>query len=188
MKQEIQQGTPVESQPVWQEVVERTPILRRTLRSLPDSMLAALVRSLEKHRHELMPSRLFRDPEGGGCAVGMMLRELDPERYESRSPLRFWLRDRWRRRARSYPELASNPRLRHLEWLFDSSVRDVLGARGPEQRRASTAVGGWILREARAELKWRHAKSDLEQVSSSSRAHPEQRDYAMRPLSEQPEP
>src|SRR3954471_18222441 len=112
----------------WETVAERTPTLRRTLRGLPDTMLAALVRALENHVHELVPGRLFRDRSGGGCAVGLMLRELDPERYESGSALRFWLRDRWRRRAHSYPELAGNPRLRHLEWIFDRSVEELRAA------------------------------------------------------------
>src|SRR5436190_23852850 len=109
----------------WEAVLGRTPTLRRTLRGLPDTMLRALVQALENHLHALVPGRLFRDPAGGGCAVGLMLRELDPERYETRSRVRFWLRDRWRRRAQSYPELARNPRLRHLEWIFDRSFEEL---------------------------------------------------------------
>src|SRR3954453_5773346 len=128
MDREIHEGATDAPETGWEAVAERTPTLRRTLRGLPDTMLAALVRALEKHLHELVPGRLFRDPGGGGCAVGLMLRELDPERYESRSALGFWMRDRWRRRAHSYPELARNPRLRHLEWIFDRSVEELVAA------------------------------------------------------------
>jgi hypothetical protein len=162
MHREIQDGTAAVSPPGWEAVEESTPILRRTLRGLPDAMLAALVRALEKHVHELVPGRLFRDRNGGGCAVGLMLRELDPERYESPSALRFWLRDRWRRRARSYPELARNPRLRHLEWLFDRSVKELAARRPGSEGHATFRVGSWILSEARRELDWRRARGALE--------------------------
>lgn len=165
MDGEIQEVATTRPMSGWEAVAERTPTLRRTLRGLPDAMLTALIRALEKHRHDLVPGRLFRDRGGGGCAVGLMLRELDPERYESGSTLRFWLRDRWRRRAHSYPELARNPRLRHLEWIFDRSVKELApGAR--RRRSAAAAVGAWILREARLELGWRRARTALERGSS----------------------
>jgi hypothetical protein len=172
MDREIQDGTAVAQEAAWEAVMERTPTLRRTLRGLHDAMLAALVRGLEKHVHELVPGRLFRDRDGGGCAVGLMLRELDPERYESRSALRFWLRDRWRRRAHSYPELARNPRLRHLEWIFDRSVEELLGVGAADQRaHVTAAVGHWILSEAQLELNWRRARTALE-LSGAGRATP----------------
>jgi hypothetical protein len=159
---ETQDATAAVKPPVSEALAERTPTLRRTLRGLSDSMLAALVRALEKHLHQLVPGRLFRDRDGGGCAVGLMLRELDPGRYESRSTLRFWLRDRWRRRARSYPELARNPRLRHLEWIFDRSVKELEAARSDSRAGAASAVGGWILSEVRLELDWRRATAAFE--------------------------
>ena len=170
MDREIQDRMAALSPAGWEVVDERTPTLRRTLRGLPDTMLAALVRALEKHVHELVPGRLFRDRNGGGCAVGLMLRELDPERYESRSAVRFWVRDRWRRRARSYPELARNPRLRHLEWLFDRSVKELVAGRPGSQGRATFSVGSWILREARLELEWRQARSVLERSEGARQA------------------
>ena len=150
----------------WEAVLGRTPTLRRTLRGLPDTMLRALVQALENHLHELVPGRLFRDPAGGGCAVGLMLRELDPGRYDCRSRLRFWLRDRWRRRAQSYPELARNPRLRHLEWIFDRSVAELRAAGIGTQQPVASAVGGWILEEARMELDWRRARGSLERSAT----------------------
>jgi hypothetical protein len=163
---EIQQVATARPASGWEAVAERTPTLRRTLRGLPDTMLSALIRALEKHREDLVPGRLFRDRGGGGCAVGLMLRELDPDRYESGSTLRFWLRDRWRRRAHSYPELARNPRLRHLEWIFDRSVEELAPA-GARRRSAAAAVGAWILREARLELGWRRARAALERSRSA---------------------
>jgi hypothetical protein len=165
MEREIHDGAVTRPQAGWGAVAERTPTLRRTLRGLPDAMLAALVRALDKHVHELVPGRLFRDRDGGGCAVGLMLRELDPDRYESRSAVGFWLRDRWRRRAHSYPELADNPRLRHLEWIFDRSVEELRAAGSGSRQSVATTVGGWILKEARQELGWRSARGSFEQSS-----------------------
>jgi hypothetical protein len=108
-------------------------------------MLSALWRGLDRHGDELISGRLFKTRESGGCAVGVMLLELDPALAE-RGRLRFWLLDRWRRGTRSYRgPLARNPRLKHLEWIFDSLVAD-LGV---------TAAGHCVRLEAERELRWR---------------------------------
>jgi hypothetical protein len=83
-----------------------------------------------------------------------MLRELDPQ-LGDRGPLHFWLRDRWRSGSRSYRgPLARNPRLRHLEWLFDGIVAD-LRALGLPRDEAARGAGRRVRLEAERELQWR---------------------------------
>jgi hypothetical protein len=132
-------------------------LLLRTLRGLPDPLLAALLSGLEQHGDELMPGRLYRSPTGGGCAVGLMVRELDPAAFET-GRLRFWLRHGWRRAAGGYGGvLASCPRVRHLEYLFDRSVASVQAAApGTDARTAARSVGSWLTAQARVELGRRH--------------------------------
>lgn len=117
-------------------------------------MLSALWRGLDRHGDELVAGRLFKSRGSGGCAVGVMLLELDPG-LAGRGRVRFWLRDRWRRGTRSYRgPLATNPRLKHLEWIFDSLVDD-LGV---------ASAGRYVRLEAERELQWRaleHAPSRL---------------------------
>jgi hypothetical protein len=146
---------------------ERTQVLRRTLRPLPQPMLAALARGLDKHSDELVAGRLFKSRHGGGCPVGVMLRELDPDLCQS--GLRFWLRDRWRGGSRSYHgALAKNPRLKHLEWIFDGLVLD-LRERGLDGGQAATVAGGLIRREVERELQWRDAAASLSVASAPNR-------------------
>lgn len=136
-------------------LAERGPVLRRALRGLPEPMLEALVTGLSKHGDDLVAGRLYSG-RGGGCAVGVMLRELDPERYE-RGRLRFWLRDRWRRGVRSYAgPIHRTPRLWHLEWTFDAAATELRREGTARSRReAAVAVGAWVRDEAEAELRWR---------------------------------
>jgi hypothetical protein len=143
-------------------LAERLPVLRRTLRGLPDDMLEALMEGLAKHGDELVAGRLFSSPSGGGCAVGVMLQELDPERFSGR-PVRFWLRDRWRRGARSYHgPLSLNPRLKHLEWIFDDAAELIQAVKpGLSRRAAANAAGRWVWRAAEGELRWRQARDAL---------------------------
>jgi hypothetical protein len=132
---------------------ERGPVLRRTLRGLPDASLAALVRGLDRAGDRLAPGRLFRSG-GGGCPVGVMLHELEPDAYPARGT-RFWLLHAWRRRVRRYPGLArAHPRLQHLEWIFDRAAV-ASSERGLSRRDAALAVGRWFRAEAAAELDWR---------------------------------
>jgi hypothetical protein len=132
-------------------------LLLRTLRALPDPLLAALLVGLERHGDELMPGRLYRSTSSGGCAVGMMVRELHPEAFEI-GGLRFWLRHGWRRSARGYGGiLAECPRVRHLEYLFDHSVDAVqTAAPAAGAARAAESVGRWMRAHAEAELGRRH--------------------------------
>jgi hypothetical protein len=134
-----------------QVIRDRRPILRRTLRGLPDRHLAALVKGLSAHCDELVPGRLF--DARGGCAVGVMLRELDPERYAP-GRWRYLLRERWRRSVGSDWDLKrAFPRLVHLEMSFDRSVKIARNER-PElsDQEAAREVGRWFLAEARREV------------------------------------
>jgi hypothetical protein len=133
-------------------LVERRQMLRRTLRGLSDAQLEALATGLERHEEQLVAGRLFKSTEGGGCAVGVMLQELDA--VPSRGKAAFWLRDRWRRSVTSYGEVGRQPRLRHLEWGFDAAVQLLRGA-GVKRAEAVVAVGRWVRELAGHELAWR---------------------------------
>ena len=133
-------------------LVERRQMLRRTLRGLSDGQLEALSIGLARHGHELVAGRLFKSAGAGGCAVGVMLREL--EAVPRSGAARFWLRDRWRRSATSYPAIRREPRLRHLEWGFDAVV-ERLRLAGAGRDDAVAAAGQWLLELARQELAWR---------------------------------
>jgi hypothetical protein len=135
-------------------LVERRQMLRRTLRGLSDPQLEALASGLERHREELVAGRLFKSTGGGGCAVGVMLRELDA--VPARGAARFWLRDRWRRSVTSYRAIRRQPRLRHLEWGFDAAVKRLRDA-GVDKREAAAAAGGWLHDLTSQELAWRSA-------------------------------
>ena len=138
---------------------ERTAVFARTIRALPDAMLEALARGLETHGEDLVTGRLFKSRHGGGCLVGVMLRELDPARFES-GRVRFWLLDRWRHRAASYGGvLGRNRRLRHLEWTFDAAVAQVRAlSPGISRAQACAAVAGAFRRSVDAERAWRSAR------------------------------
>ena len=137
---------------------ERRTVLRRALRALPDRFLGAMAAGLEKHRERLVPGRLYASAGGGGCAVGVMLRQLEPETY-ARRRLRFWLRDRWRRGSRSYHDaMGRNPRLKHLEWVFDDAVKLLRSERGLTRRSAGGLAGDWVREEIDAELRWRELR------------------------------
>jgi hypothetical protein len=139
-------------------LVERRQMLRRTLRGLPDDQLEALATGLERHEEQLVPGRLFKSTAGGGCAVGVMLRELDA--VPKRGTAAFWLRDRWRRSVTSYREIGRQPRLRHLEWGFDAAV-ELLRRAGVQRTEAVVAVGRWLRELTRYELAWRAQTTSL---------------------------
>ena len=147
---------------------ERRGVLRRALRALPDRFLRAMAAGLERHRERLVPGRLYASADGGGCAVGVMLRELEPETY-ARRRVRFWLRDRWRRGSRSYHDaMGQNPRLKHLEWVFDDAVKLLRSERGLTRRTAGALAGDWVREEIGAELRWR----ELRRTATSPAAAP----------------
>jgi hypothetical protein len=153
-------------------LVERRQMLRRTLRGLSSPQLEALSTGLERHGHELVAGRLFKSAGGGGCAVGVMLREL--EAVPERGKARFWLRDRWRRSATSYPAIRREPRLRHLEWGFDAVVERLRTA-GVGRDEAAVAAGQWLLQLARHELAWRGQTTPAAFAGGRPRSGPEAR-------------
>jgi hypothetical protein len=145
------------------------------MRALPDPYLAALIRGLELHRHQLMPGRLYRDSRGRGCVVGVLLRQLHPSDYEGPTIL-FWLRHGWRKRASSYrAEWAKNPRLSHLEWTFDrAAARQRAVTPDLSRQQASRAIGKWFLRSARDET----ARRQIDRAFSAPAAELGPRDTA----------
>jgi len=133
-------------------ICDRAPVLSRALQGLPGEMLAAMVAGIEAHADELIRGRLYGENTDGGCAVGVMLRELHPRRGLGR--LRFWLRERNAWGIGAYPNLALRyPRLRHVELAFDTTIEQLLEA-SPDlsEREAARAVGIWFSAEAQAEL------------------------------------
>jgi hypothetical protein len=126
-------------------------VLDRSLRHLPDVMLDAMRRGLDRHDGRLQPGRLFSDE--GGCAVGVMLRELFPGHRFDRRMIK-----RLRRRDESVvdecPQLArSLPRLVHIELCFDVTVR-TCREHDPSHSVAewAQAVGRWFAGCLHAEL------------------------------------
>src|SRR5919106_1317209 len=156
-------------------LAERRTVLRRTLRALPEEMVAALARGLEANAGQLVAGRLFTQRGGGGCAVGVMLRELRPERF-SRERLRPWSITAWRRTIASLDgELGRNPRLRHLEWTFDQAVERVerLCPNLPPTP-AAGLVGSWFRAEARSELLRRRIEGSIAPSSPGPMVRPEE--------------
>ena len=128
-------------------------VLRRTLRGISTTELTALATGLERHRGRLVVGRLFSPRgQGGGCAVGVMLLELDAL---PSGRLAFWARHAWRRSATSYGAARSHPRLRHLEWTFDGAIDRLRNTTGWSRREAVDAVGCWFELETERELAWR---------------------------------
>ncbi len=141
-------------------IFDRAPILKRSLRGLPTEMLLAMIEGIESDPDSLVAGRLFKDRERGGCPVGVMLRVMYPAHYGRR-----WF---WRSRcdptikgvACERPRLAKQmPRLRHLEHVFDTTVRSTRRRnRGLSPEAAARAVGLWFSAEAQAELQRRRAQ------------------------------
>jgi hypothetical protein len=132
-------------------------VLRRTLRGLSTTELAALAAGLRRHRGNLVAGRLFSPRRGSGCAVGVMLLELQavPRRGVS-----FWTRHGWRRSSTAYGAARTHPRLRHLEWAFDRSVERAQ-ATGRGRRETVDAVGRWFEVETERELAWRRLVGEI---------------------------
>lgn len=132
-------------------------VLRRTLRGLSTTELVALAAGLRRHRGNLVAGRLFSPRRGSGCAVGVMLLELNtgPSRGVS-----FWMRHGWRRSSASYGAARTHPRRRHLEWAFDRSVERAreLGRGG---REAIDAIGRWFELDTERELALRRLAGEM---------------------------
>jgi hypothetical protein len=133
-------------------------VLRRTLRGLSTVELAALAAGLRRHRGNLVAGRLFRPRRGSGCAVGVMLLELNAVPGRG---MNFWTRHGWRRSSASYGAARTHPRLRHLEWTFDGSVERARRM-GRGSREATDAVGRWFEVETERELAWRRLAGQMQ--------------------------
>jgi hypothetical protein len=133
-------------------------VLRRTLRGLSTMELAALAAGLRRHRGNLVAGRLFSPRRGSGCAVGVMLLELNDAPGRG---VTFWARHAWRRSSTSYGAARTHPRRRHLEWAFDRSVERAR-ALGRGRREAIDAVGCWFEVETERELAWRRLAGEMD--------------------------
>jgi hypothetical protein len=123
--------------------VERKQVLDRTMRHLPDPVLDAMRRGLDRHDGRLRPGKLYT--EEGGCAVGVMLRELFPS-YRARRGLLGRLRPRNQSIVDEHPQLArALPRLVHVEIWFDTTIQ-TCRERDPSRTVAewAQAVGRWL--------------------------------------------
>jgi hypothetical protein len=130
---------------------ERKLVLDRTLRHLPDAALDAMRRGLDRHDGRLRPGKLFSAE--GGCAVGVMLRELFPSHRVDRGLLG-WLRPPKDSIVDEHPQLArSLPRLVHIEIWFDATIQ-ICRERDPSHSVAAwaQAVGRWFAGCLHAEL------------------------------------
>jgi hypothetical protein len=144
-------------------------VLRRTLRGLSTTELAALAAGLSRHRGNLVAGRLFSPRRGTGCAVGVMLLELNTV---PRRGLTFWTRHGWRRSSASYGAARTHPRLRHLEWAFDYSVQRARETTGRATREVIDAVGCWFELETERELAWRRLAEEMQPHEGGDQWHP----------------
>jgi hypothetical protein len=122
---------------------ERKQVLDRTVRHLPDAALDAMRRGLDRHDGRLLPGKLFSAE--GGCAVGVMLRELFPC-YQVERGLIGRLRPRKDSIVDEHPQLAQSlPRLAHMEIWFDATIQ-ICRNRDPSRTVAdwAQAVGRWL--------------------------------------------
>jgi hypothetical protein len=129
-------------------------VLHRALRGLPQELLEPLVDGLRRYAGSLAPGAL-ESGEGGGCAIGMMLRELVPEDDH---------RARWHRKRPSVyhraPELAKRyPRLLHLESFFDTTCERLARSGEMPAEEVPTLVGLWMASETEAEINLRHLEA-----------------------------
>jgi hypothetical protein len=144
-------------------VADRKPILDRALQHLPDELLTALHRSLDRHDLRLNPGRLYHGP--AACAMGMMLRDMFPAAHTERGLHRWWksvtqvsVYDSHRNLAKMFPRLA------HIEYVFDSTIARVNGQGVASTTQWATTVGHWIADCVAAELERRQRDNDDERL------------------------
>ncbi len=151
---------------------ERGAILHRALRDLPLPLLEAMLRGLRRHADALAPGGLYTDDRSGGCAVGMMLREISQEPSQERRR-----RSRWARRFRfqsptvreERPDLArANPRLWHLELVFDVTCNEMGHRLGLPAHEVARSVGLWMAAETQAEVSLRRMEVGAEDPSPAT--------------------
>jgi hypothetical protein len=145
---------------------ERSPVLHRALRGLPVSLLEPLLTGLRRHADALVPGEL-QTADGGGCAVGMMLRELagpwaeaHREALPARAPERrvgppdATIYDSWPALTKAYP------RLPHIEIIFDVTCEAVAAHGGVPEPDIPPMVGLWMAAETQAEINMRHVEEE----------------------------
>jgi hypothetical protein len=137
----------------------REHVLDMVLGHLPDELLSALALGLERHAGRLIAGQLYDAHDGGGCAVGVMLRELSPSAYRT-GRVRFRVR-RHRHRSvlteRTDFDHSLLTRLSHIEMCFDRtavSLSEHTGA--PDLPAAANATGRWMAEACRRRLRTRN--------------------------------
>jgi hypothetical protein len=133
-------------------------VVSKALSHLSDEILSALAHGLERHAGRLSAGRLYAGYDGGGCAVGVMLRELSPAAY-TRGRVHFWARHRRHRSVlATRTELAPSvlTRLSHIEMCFDSTAM-AMRELAPEvdAQGAANATGRWVAELCREHLRAR---------------------------------
>jgi len=151
-------------------ILDRGPVLVRSLRGLSDALLSTMAVALERHADELVPGQLYVSRDHGGCAVGVTLRELFPDHHDCGRLAFFW--HYGRRKGLTKAQVRRFPRLRHLQWIFDESVGGMRVYR-PDLtiRDASRSVGLWFRAEARNELARRRARANTHAFGRHRQIH-----------------
>lgn len=151
-------------------------LLHRALRDLPVPLLEPMLTGLRRHADSLTAGSLYSD-DGGGCAVGMMLREIADRPATAEEATRSPLGRLWPRRLRfqsptireERPDLVkANPRLHHLELIFDVTCDRMVAALGLSPGQAARSVGLWMAAETQAEINLRHVELSVEDVEGFS--------------------
>jgi hypothetical protein len=122
-------------------------------------MLSALAHGLERHDGRLQVGRLYADYDGGGCAVGVMLRELSPAAYRE-GRVRFWAR-RHRHHSVLTERVPLEPslvtRLSHVEMCFDRTAITLCEqVAEDDEATAANATGRWLAEQCREQLRARN--------------------------------
>jgi hypothetical protein len=145
---------------------ERSPVLHRALRGLPVTLLEPLLTGLRRHADALVPGEL-QTSDGGGCAVGRMLRELAAPHGEAHrdalpapaptrrgGPPDATIYDSWPALSKAYP------RLPHIEIIFDVTCDEVASHGGVPEPDIPRMVGLWMAAETQAEINMRHLEEE----------------------------
>ena len=154
-------------------VGDRGVVLHRALRGLPLTLLEPLLRGLRRHADSLVPGQLVAG--NGGCALGVMLRELSADRSWQASGA---LPPRRRRRGASahdpsiyetWPQLSkAYPRLPHVEIIFDATCEELAQRTDLPQEDVPRVVGLWMAAETQSEINMRHMEETAASVPSRS--------------------
>ncbi len=140
------------------------------------ALLEPMLVGLRRHADTLTAGSLYSDG-GGGCAVGMMLLEISerpaaagdaPRRSLGRLlPRRLRFQSPTIREER--PDLArANPRLHHLELIFDVTCERMSEGLGLSAEEAARSVGLWMAAETQAEINLRHVEGSAEDTEASA--------------------